>query len=51
MDALMFTKPYTVTRNYKRNKQRYPEVVASNCTPNDQVDIVDGVQVQRLPFE
>ena len=51
MDQVMFTKPYTVTRHYKRNKQRYPEVVASNCTPNDQVDIVDGVQVQRLPFE
>lgn len=51
MDHVMFTQPYTVTRHYKRNKQRYPEVVASNCTPNDQVDIVDGVQVQRLPFE
>jgi hypothetical protein len=51
MDPVMFTAPYTVKRHYKRNKVRYPEVVAGNCTPNDQVDMVDGVQVQRLPFE
>jgi hypothetical protein len=50
-DPVMFTEPWTVTRIYKRNQQRYPDVVASNCAPNDQVDIVDGVQVQRLPFE
>lgn len=51
MDEVMFTQPYTVTRHYRRNKVKYPEVVAGNCTPNDQVDMVDGVQVQRLPFE
>jgi len=50
-DPVMFTGPYTVKRHYRRNKVKYPEVVAGNCTPNDQVDMVNGVQVQKLPFE
>lgn len=50
-DPVMFTEPWVVTRYYIRGNERYPNLVSSNCGPDEQVEMVNGIQVQRLPFE
>jgi hypothetical protein len=50
-DPVMLTEPWTVHKQYKRARTRYPNVSASNCGPEQQVDLIGGAQVPRLPFK
>ena len=48
-DPVYLTRPWVVTRTYKRAKVRYPERTITNCTPDAQVANVNGAQVIQLP--
>lgn len=50
-DPVAFTHPWTVTRWFRRDKQRFPEVVDDTCSPDNFIDMTQGYQTVVLPAE
>jgi hypothetical protein len=50
-DPVAFTRPWKVTRYFKRDKARFPPVVDHTCSPDEFVDMSKGYQSVVLPGE
>lgn len=51
-DPVMLTRPWTVTRLYRRSQQaKYPNTMDNDCSPNDFIDVSAGYQRVVLPSE
>jgi hypothetical protein len=51
-DPVMLTRPWTVTRLYRRSQQaKYPNTMDNDCSPNDFIDVSSGYQRVVLPSE
>jgi hypothetical protein len=50
-DPVMFTRPWVVTRQYRRSADRIPNLVNGNCGPDEQIDMSSGAQSIILPSE
>jgi hypothetical protein len=50
-DPVMLTRPWHVTRIYKRSPIKWPNKGYSNCGPDESVDMVGGHQNVILPSE
>ncbi len=50
-DPVMLTRPYTVTRIYKRSPVKWPNKAYTNCGPEENVSLEGGAQNVILPSE
>ena len=50
-DPVAFTRPWQVTRYFKRDKEKYAKVKDDTCSPDNSVDMSQGYQKLVLPAE
>lgn len=50
-DPVAFTRPWKVTRYFKRDQQKYPKVSDNTCPPGNFIDMSQGHQRIILPAE
>lgn len=50
-DPEAFTRPWKVTRYFKRDTQKYPKVADNTCPPDNFIDMSQGYQRIILPAE
>jgi len=50
-DPVMLTRPWKVTRQYRRATSKWPDRTYSNCGPDESIDMSEGHQRLVLPSE
>jgi len=50
-DPVMLTRPWKVTKLYRRSPTKFPDKTYSNCGPHEVVDMSNGFQNLLLPSE
>jgi hypothetical protein len=50
-DPTAFTRPWKVTRYFRRDKEKYPKVSDNTCPPDNFIDMSQGYQRIILPAE
>lgn len=51
VDPIAFTRPWTVTRYFKRDADKYPNVSDHSCAPDEFIEMSQGYQRIVLPQE